>query len=209
MKYYSILFLSVLFLKFNLSNAQSVKSNSDTTFVDIKDYSNEFVFDLKYASEDNFLKAKVYDCPKCLLRLKTVKALLIANKKFLADGYRIKFFDCYRPLDIQKKMWHLVPNPIYVADPSKGSIHNRGAAIDITLVDTKGKEIEMGTPFDFFGPESSHSFATSSEIVKKNRLYLKKIMTQSGFSAFESEWWHYNLNQKNKDSLSNKKWECN
>ena len=83
---------------------------------------------MKYPTEDNFLKAKVYDCAECFLRLKTVNAIIEANKLFMAKGYKIKFFDCYRPLDVQKKMWQIVSNPQYVADPKKGSIHNRGGA---------------------------------------------------------------------------------
>ena len=107
---------------------------SDTTFVNLRDYSNDFVYDMKYATEDNFLKTKVYDCAECMLRLKTVKALIAANRDFLRKGYRIKLYDCYRPLDIQKKMWEIVSNPIYVADPKKGSIHNRGGAVDLSLI---------------------------------------------------------------------------
>jgi len=90
-------------------------------------------------------------------------------------------------------MWEIVSNPNYVADPKKGSIHNRGGAVDISLADSDGKELDMGTPFDFFGPEASHDFENLSEEVKENRKILRKIMTRSGFRIFESEWWHYNL----------------
>src|SRR3970282_1333117 len=123
--------------------SQSVVSNNfsenppivnDTTFVNIKDYSNDFVYDMKYATSDNFLKAKVYDCAECFLRLKTVKAIVEANKAFMKMGYKIKFFDCYRPLDVQTKMWKIVSNPSSVADPSKGSIHNKGGAVEFPLV---------------------------------------------------------------------------
>ena len=86
-------------------------SVNDSTFVNLKQYSQDFEYDMKYATEDNFLKAKVYDCAECFLRLKTVNALIEANKKFLEKGYKIKIFDCYRPLDIQKKMWKIVANP--------------------------------------------------------------------------------------------------
>ena len=130
---------------------------NDSTFVNLKDYSWDFVYDMKYATDDNFLKAKVYDCAECYLRLKTVKALIKANAKFIKKGYKIKLYDCYRPLDIQKKMWAIVSNPIYVANPSKGSIHNRGGAVDISLVDKNGVELNMGTSFDYFGIEASHN----------------------------------------------------
>jgi D-alanyl-D-alanine dipeptidase len=180
----------------------------DTTFVNLKDYSDDFVYDMKYATDDNFLKAKVYDCAECYLRLKTVVALVEANKEFIKKGYRIKIFDCYRPLDIQKRMWKIVSNPQYVADPAKGSIHNRGGAVDITLVDTYGNELDMGTPFDFFGIEASHGYAKLSEEVKDNRMLLKNIMTAEYFNSFDSEWWHYNLKLAMKDKVSNIKWDC-
>jgi D-alanyl-D-alanine dipeptidase len=184
-------------------------SISDTTFVNLKDYSTEFVYDMKYATTNNFLKSKVYDCAECFLRLKTVKALIKANDKFIKNGYRIKLFDCYRPLDIQKKMWELVSNPEYVADPAKGSIHNRGGAVDLTLVTLGGIELNMGTPFDFFGKEASHSYPFSDKKIMDNRKMLKKIMLQNGFIAFESEWWHYNLASAMTDKVANAKWECN
>nr|WP_315164530.1 M15 family metallopeptidase [uncultured Flavobacterium sp.] len=194
-----------------LSTTESQNSSiiSDTTFVNLKEYSRDFGYDMKYASDDNFLKAKVYDCAECFLRLKTVKALIEANKVFVKKGFRIKIFDCYRPLDIQKRMWKIVSNPKYVADPAKGSIHNRGGAVDITLVysDT-GKELDMGTPFDFFGEEASHNYLNISDEVKNNRKLLKKIMIKKGFNSFDSEWWHYNLKSALNDKVSNTKWNC-
>lgn len=194
-----------------LSTTESQNSSiiGDTTFVNLKDYSRDFVYDMKYASDDNFLKAKVYDCAECFLRLKTVKALIEANKVFVKKGFRIKIFDCYRPLDIQKRMWKIVSNPKYVADPAKGSIHNRGGAVDITLVysDT-GKELDMGTAFDFFGEEASHNYLNISDEVKNNRKLLKKIMIKKGFNSFDSEWWHYNLKSALNDKVSNTKWNC-
>jgi len=181
----------------------------DTSFVNLKEYSTDFVYDMKYATEDNFLKSKVYDCAECYLRLKTVKALVKANSKLMKLGYKIKLYDCYRPLDVQKKMWALVSNPIYVANPSKGSIHNRGGAIDITLVDFTGKELDMGTPFDFFGPEASHDYKGFSKEIIANRALFKKIMISSKFQSFDSEWWHYNLKNAKLDPISNFKWKCN
>lgn len=181
---------------------------NDTTFVNLKNYSKDFVYDMKYATSDNFLKAKVYDCAECFLRLKTVEALIEANNSFMKMGYKIKLFDCYRPLDIQKKMWKIVPNPSYVADPSKGSIHNRGGAVDITLIDSNGNELNMGTSFDFFGVEASHNYQNLSQQIKDNRELLKKVMIEKGFNSFDSEWWHYNLKSALNDKVSNAKWTC-
>jgi zinc D-Ala-D-Ala dipeptidase len=182
---------------------------NDTVFVNLKDYSNDFVYDMRYATENNFLNAKVYDCAECFLRYKTVKKLIEANQKFKLLGYTIKLYDCYRPLDVQKKMWAIVSNPIYVADPKKGSIHNRGGAVDLTLVDKNGVELVMGTDFDHFGKEAAHTYQDFSNEVLQNRKLLREIMESCSFKVFQSEWWHYNLQTDESDKLSNFKWDCN
>ncbi|CAH0335389.1 D-alanyl-D-alanine dipeptidase [Flavobacterium sp. CECT 9288] len=212
-----LFFLSAMFLFLNSALAQSSLPNSvtekndkvnDTTFVNLKSYSNAFVFDMKYATDDNFLKAKVYDCAECFLRLKTVKALVKANTKLAQKGYKIKIYDCYRPLDIQKKMWEIVPNPKYVANPKTGSIHNRGGAVDISLVTLQGEAVDMGTDFDFFGEKASHLYQDLPKNVLQNRKLLKSVMISAGFNSFDSEWWHYNLKAGLKNPVSNVKWEC-
>lgn len=184
------------------------QERDDNSFVNLKNYSRDFVFDMKYATPDNFLREQVYPCDECFLRVKTVKALLQANQAFIEKGYRIKLYDCYRPLAIQKKMWKIVPNPTYVANPKKGSIHNKGGAVDITLVDSLGVELNMGTGFDFFGPEAGHNYTNLSAEILANRQLLKAIMLQYNFKSFDSEWWHYNLNNSATDVVSNLKWRC-
>ncbi len=206
-----IIFATLLFIGVN-GVAQNKSTDvaiavHDTTFVNLKEYSTSFMYDMHYATEDNFLQAKVYDCDECYLRYKTVKALLKANEAFQKKGYTIKIFDCYRPLDIQKRMWKIVPNPKYVADPSKGSIHNRGAAVDITLIDSAGKDLDMGTPFDFFGKEAAHTYDKLAVTILANRFLLKTIMEENGFKAFTSEWWHYDLIAE-KFPVANFTWDC-
>lgn len=204
--------LAVCMFAFNTTifgqiNAEN-KVVADTSFVNLNAYSTDFVYDMKYATSDNFLKAKVYDCAECLLRLQTVKALIEANKEFIKKGYRIKLFDCYRPLSIQKRMWKIVSNPKYVADPKKGSIHNRGGAVDITLVDANNVALDMGTNFDHFGIEASHKYTKLSKKVKKNRALLKSVMLNNGFVALDSEWWHYNLKKGLNEGVSDYIWQC-
>lgn len=207
--------LILFLLVFSSSFGQEVKevsisqSVNDSVFVNLKDYSSDFVYDLRYATENNFLKAKVYDCAECFLRYKTVKKLIEANEKFKLLGYTIKLYDCYRPLDVQKKMWEIVSNPIYVADPKKGSIHNRGGAVDLTLVDKNGVELDMGTAFDHFGKEAAHTYQDFSNEVLQNRKLLREIMESCSFKVFQSEWWHYNLQTDESDKVSNFKWNCN
>ncbi len=195
-----------------LSHCQNRADNesgvSDTTFVNLKDYSGDFHYDMKYATADNFLKAKVYDCDECYLRYRTVKALIAANDIFGKLGYKISIYDCYRPLDIQKRMWKIVSDPKFVAEPAKGSIHNRGGAVDITLLDKYGNPLDMGTSFDHFGPESAHNYNKLTEQQKNNRRLLSEVMVASGFTILESEWWHYDLKGSSAEKLSNFKWEC-
>lgn len=183
-------------------------SLSDTTFIRLADYSNNFAYDLRYATDNNFLKAKVYDCAECYTRVKTAKALLAANEDFRNEGVRIKFYDCYRPNSVQYKMWEIVPNPQYVANPVKGSIHNKGGAVDITLETLEGKELDMGTDFDFFGKRAYHDNFDLPQHILDNRKLLKETMEKHGFWSIRTEWWHYNLSAATNDAVANFKWEC-
>ncbi len=219
MKFKKVLFLlmisGILFsCKSYLDSTKSetlleISSETDENkFVNLKNYSNDFVYDMKYATADNFLKEKVYPCDECFLRVKTVKSLLAANKTFIEKGFKIKLYDCYRPRAIQRKMFQLVPDANYVANPKKGSIHNKGGAVDITLVDSLGAELDMGTKFDYFGEEASHNYTSLNDTIIQNRKLLKEIMLQNNFSSFDSEWWHYNLNGSKTDKVENLKWKC-
>ena len=196
-----ITFLSVL-LSFVVWGQQS-------DFVRLKDLSPDFVYELKYATPDNFLKQAVYDCGECYLRKSTAEALVKANEAFKQLGYRIKLFDCYRPLSVQKKMWKILPGTHYVANPAKGSKHNRGAAVDLTLVDAQGKELNMGTPFDFFGKEAHHTYTQHSKEVLENRKLLKEILDKYNFKSIYSEWWHYEYRPEMQSKVENFEWQCN
>ena len=182
---------------------------ADTTFVRLADFSADFAYDMRYATENNFLKAKVYDCAECYTRVKTAKALIAANADFMKKGVKIKFFDCYRPNSVQYKMWEIVPNPQYVANPDKGSIHNKGGAVDITLVDMEGNELDMGTDFDYFGKRAYHDNMDLPQEILDNRKLLKETMEAHGFWSIRTEWWHYNLSAASNDRVANFKWECN
>ena len=196
-----ITFLSAL-LSFVIWGQQS-------DFVRLKDLSPDFVYELKYATPDNFLKQAVYDCGECYLRKSTAEALVKANEAFKQLGYRIKLFDCYRPLSVQKKMWKILPGTHYVANPAKGSKHNRGAAVDLTLVDAQGKELNMGTPFDFFGKEAHHTYTEHSKEVLENRKLLKETLDKYNFKSIYSEWWHYEYRPEMQSKVENFEWQCN
>lgn len=210
---YKILFFIAFALLPYFAVSQSVTKKSqyieeNPEFVNIKSISSDFIFDIKYATNDNFLKQKVYDCGECFLRKATAQALHKANEDFKKLGYRIKIFDCYRPLSVQKKMWKILPGTYYVANPAKGSKHNRGAAVDITLVDAEGKELDMGTAFDFFGKEAHHTYQNLPDNVLKNRKLLKEIMDKHNFKSIYSEWWHYEFRPEIQSKVEDFKWKC-
>lgn len=203
------LFASVFIVLLSFKGmAQLPVETADTTFVRLADYDPTFLLDMKYATDANFLGEKVYDCGECQLRYKTVKALLKAQALAAKKGLRLKIFDCYRPLSVQRRMWKIVSNPAYVADPAKGSIHNRGGAVDLTLTDAAGVALDMGTEFDHFGPEAAHDYEKVAEDVLENRRLLRRIMRRAGFQALESEWWHYNLKGAREFPLSDFNWRC-
>ncbi|MCX2763616.1 M15 family metallopeptidase [Aquimarina muelleri] len=192
-----------------LNGEPDVKLNQNSKgFVNIEELSDEFILDMKYATSDNFLKEKVYSCEKCYVREEVAEALIKANNDLLAQGYRIKFFDCYRPYSVQKKMWKIFPNPGYVADPKGGSIHNRGAAVDITLVRSAGGHVDMGTDFDYFGKEAHHAYTKLPKTVLGHRKLLRETMEKHGFKTIRTEWWHYNFKTNIKFKISDFKWEC-
>ncbi|WP_445381907.1 M15 family metallopeptidase [Robiginitalea sp. IMCC43444] len=180
----------------------------DSLFIRLADYSNAFSYDLRYATANNFLKEAVYECAECYTRVSTARALIAANAVFQSQGYRIRFFDCYRPNSVQYAMWDIFPNPQYVANPVKGSIHNKGGAVDITLESPDGEMLDMGTDFDFFGPRAHHDHTALPAHVLENRRLLKSVMEAHGFWSIRTEWWHYNLKAASAYAVADFKWEC-
>ena len=162
----------------------------DDYFVDIKTLDTTIVLDIRYATDNNFMEQKIYECPFCWLRYGAGKSLVAANKEFRELGYRIKVFDCYRPHSAQYKLWEIMPNINFVANPEKGSIHNRGAAVDLTLIDSFGNQLDMGTEFDYFGYKAFSINLDLSDTILQNRNLLWSIMRKNGFNTIKTEWWH-------------------
>ncbi len=163
---------------------------ADSFLVDIKTLDTTIVEDIRYATENNFTHKQIYNCPACLMRYGAAKDFVAAEKEFMSLGYRIKVFDCYRPHSAQYKLWEVVPNINYVANPDKGSIHNRGAAVDMTLVDSLGNQLDMGTPFDYFGYKAYSINEDLPDTVLKNRQLMWSVMHKHGFKVIKTEWWH-------------------
>ena len=166
------------------------------------------MLDLRYATAHNFTQTQIYPCSRCFLRRPVAQKLLLINQQLIdSKGLRMKLFDCYRPLGAQQQLWDIVPDETYVANPIKGSMHNRGAAVDVTLVDKDENELDMGSDFDAFGSVSRHdNFSLPKEILT-NRALLKSTMEAAGFKSIKSEWWHYSLSGTG-SPVTNWKWQC-
>ncbi len=149
------------------------------------------VLDIRYATSNNFTHQQVYPVARCLLRRSAAGRLAEAVAEFESRGLRLKVFDCYRPLSVQKKFWALVPDERYVADPAKGSRHNRGAAVDVTLTDASGHELEMPTGYDDFTEHAHRDWAGASAAAAKDRALLEQVMARHGFVGLATEWWHF------------------
>ncbi|MEL6636293.1 MAG: M15 family metallopeptidase [Bacteroidota bacterium] len=156
---------------------------------------SSLVLDLKYATDDNFVEEQLYDCPRCFLRPAVARALIRAQRQLRRRGLGFKLLDCYRPRPIQQKLWDKVPNASYVTPPAKGSMHNRGRAVDLTLVTLAGRELDMGTPFDFFGPRAHHTYTALPDSILERRRLLRTTMEAEGFRSIRTEWWHYSYPQ--------------
>lgn len=159
--------------------------------VDIRTVNRNIRLDIRYATTNNFLKRKLYPISKCALRSSVAQKLSLVQTDLEKIGLGLKVYDCYRPFSVTEQMWEVLPNPNYVANPARGSRHNRGAAIDLTLVDRTGKELEMPTPFDDFTAKAHRDYAGGSAQSRKNRQLLEDAMKKQGFIGITTEWWHF------------------
>lgn len=191
----SIFLNTILLLLFALTGCTVTAQRSERRddLVDVRSLDSSIVLDIRYATENNFTKTKLYPAAKAKLRREAAESLAAVNRSLRPQGLRLKVYDAYRPLSIQWKLWEVVPDPNYVADPRKGSRHNRGAAVDLTIVDSLGNEMEMPTPYDDFTERAWQTFEDLPETAKKNRTLLKEIMLRHGFQMIKSEWWHYDF----------------
>lgn len=173
--------------------------------VDIHSMAPDILVDLKYSSTDNFLDADTYGALEtCYLQKEAANKLRLAQGllKLTHPDLTLLVFDGARPRSVQRKMWALVagtPQQEYVANPDRGSVHNYGCAVDLTIAHNDGTPLDMGTPFDFFGelaqPKLEAKFLESGNLTRKqvaNRDLLRQVMTEAGFKGISNEWWHFN-----------------
>jgi D-alanyl-D-alanine dipeptidase len=164
--------------------------------------------DVRYATTSNFMHAQLYPFAKVFLRAPAAGALADVQRELAASGIGLKVFDGYRPYAITERMWEPNKNPDFVADPAKGSRHNRGAAVDLTLVDlATGADLDMPTPYDDFTSRARGDYADLPANVIANRAKLRDAMVRHGFDPLPSEWWHFDFRGWERFELMNVSFE--
>lgn len=166
-----------------------------------------FHLDIRYAGTRNFMKEQVYTCGRCFLRPEAAAALRRIQARLEQEGYHLLLLDCYRPRPVQQKLWDIMPDARYVTPPARGSMHNRGLAVDLTLADTSGRELAMGTPYDFFGPEAWSAYSELPDSILIRRKHLRSAMEAEGFAGIRTEWWHYSF-RRAQYPLDDWEWPC-
>jgi D-alanyl-D-alanine dipeptidase len=159
--------------------------------VDAQSVEPSLRIDVRYATTNNFMHQTLYPVAKVFVRRPVAEALRDIQRELAAQHLGLKLFDGYRPYRVTERMWEPIRNPDFVADPAQGSRHNRGAAVDLTLVDDAGNELAMPTPYDDFTPRARQDFRDLAPEVLANRARLLDVMTRHGFEPLPSEWWHF------------------
>jgi zinc D-Ala-D-Ala dipeptidase len=162
--------------------------------VDLEKFIPSLKLDIKYASKDNFIGMAVYKQPKAFLRLPAAYALKKVQEELKKQGLGLKIYDAYRPYSVTVLFYEKVKDTNYVSSPWQGSRHNRGCAVDVTIINLKtGKELEMPTKFDDFTAKAHPDYKNITDTVKANRNLLFNVMGKYGFRKFPTEWWHFDF----------------
>jgi D-alanyl-D-alanine dipeptidase len=182
---------------------KQVQEDSSNKLINLHKLMPDLCLDIKYATNQNIFYTKLYRTSQAYLRLPAAKALNKVEQELNKKGLGLKIYDAYRPYQITCKMFEMLPDTIYMGLPWKGSNHNRGIAVDLTLIDFKSKkELDMPTPFDALVYASHPNYNKIAQDVIENREILKSIMAKYGFKVDPVEWWHYNyVGIKNFDIL--------
>jgi zinc D-Ala-D-Ala dipeptidase len=171
-----------------------IQKDSNNRIVSLTNYLQPLLTDFRYATQQNFTKKALYRNPGAFLRLPAARALQAVQNELKQQHLGLKLFDAYRPYSVTVEMWKIVPDDRYAANPAKGSGHNRGIAVDLTLVDlATEKELPMPSGFDDFSERAHHDYIPGDTALATNRKLLRTMMEKHGFIALETEWWHYYL----------------
>jgi D-alanyl-D-alanine dipeptidase len=172
---------------------QQVRANPEKRLVDLQSFIPGVVLDIRYATTNNFMHEQLYPIAKAYARYPAAVALRDVQNELAKENLGLKIFDAYRPYGITEKMWS-PKNVGFVADPAKGSKHNRGAAVDLTLIDLRtGQELEMPSAYDEFTDRAHRDYMAATPLALANRAKLEDIMKRHGFEPLPTEWWHFDF----------------
>ncbi len=173
---------------------KSVETDPKKELINLENHIPGIVLDIRYATDNNFTGEVIYNLPKAYARKSVADALKNAQSDFSKLGFGIKVFDAYRPYKATVKFYEVYKDTTYVASPYRGSRHNRGCAVDITLIDlSTGAELKMPTGYDSFKKEAWPSTPVNDPEIRKNRQTLIDVMKKHGFRVNSSEWWHFDF----------------
>lgn len=173
---------------------QSIKSNADYELIDLEKTIPGIVLDIRYATDNNFTGERIYTLAKAYARKPVAEALKKIQADLKSQGLGVKIFDAYRPYKATVKFYEVYRDTTYVASPYRGSRHNRGCAMDLTLINlATGEELKMPTGYDSFTKAAWPSTPVSDPVIRKNRQTLINAMQKHGFRVNSSEWWHFDF----------------
>jgi zinc D-Ala-D-Ala dipeptidase len=172
----------------------SLKTSPEKELVNLQEYIPGIVLDIRYATVNNFTGKQIYNLARAYARKPVAAALKEAQAEFSSYGVGIKVYDAYRPYKATVLFYEVYGDTTYVASPYRGSRHNRGCAIDMTIIDLKtGKEMQMPTEYDSFKKEAWPTTPVADPTVRRNRYLLISVMEKHGFRVNPSEWWHFDF----------------
>ena len=171
---------------------EPVPEPEDGDFVKVTEYIPRIQVDLRYATDRNFTGKVIYRFQDAYLRYGTVKKLMAVCSDLAELDLCLKIWDGFRPVSAQFVLWEVYPDSRYVANPTKGhSSHSRGNTVDVTLVDSRGQELEMPTQFDDFSAKADRDYSDCTQIQRNNARILEVLMEKHGFTGYAGEWWHF------------------
>lgn len=169
-------------------------SDPNNTLVEIKKVIPTVVLDIRYATTNNFMHRVMYKQARAFARKPVVMQLKKIQALLKTRGYGLKIFDAYRPYAVTVAFYEQASDKNFVANPKKGSKHNRGCAVDLTIIDLKtGQEVPMPTPYDSFEPQAAASYPHLPSAIIQNRDFLIGVMQAHGFKVIPNEWWHFDF----------------
>ena len=173
---------------------EQTAKNPDNELVDLEVAIPGIQLDIRYATTNNFTGEVIYRLAKAYARKPGAEALARVQSDLKKDGYELKIFDGYRPYAATVKFYEVYGDTTFVASPYRGSRHNRGCALDLTMIDSKtGRELKMPTGYDSFEAAASPTYPIKNKLARKNRDYLIAAMERHGFKVYASEWWHFDF----------------